>query len=151
MRSSLYVATTVRAYAQAINSLNNEQKNELEFWAEDLNKIPNRGYTTGFLVEPADSSSIMDPHSKSAGQYKMAGIVLVIDQVHNRFAFAVKNKLTIGDRLEILMFSGGTIDLELRSLRNLADQTLDMAQPNSVVWLPLKPGIEALNIGRKPG
>jgi len=148
MRSSLYVATTVRAYAAAIRSIKAGGPGDLAFWEQELHKIPNRGYTQGFLLEPAGADSVMDPHEDTTIPYKMAGMVLEIDAVRARFAFEVKNKLLPGDHIEILLFNGKTADVELTDLKNMVDEPLDVAQPNSVIWLPHKPGIEARNVGR---
>ena len=148
MRSSLYVATTVRAYAQAIESLKKRPQPDLDFWELELNKIPNRGYTEGYLMEPAGPSSIFDAQANPTHQYKMAGMVLVLDAPNKRFAFVVKNKLKIGDKVEILLFAGQTVEIAMESFLNMADQELEVAQPNNVIWLPHKPGIEARNVGR---
>ena len=148
MRSSLYVATTVRAHSQAIRSIRQDRSSDNSYWEEELMKLPNRGYTKGFLEEPAGYDSVMNHQESSDHQYKMAGIVLEVDSDNNRAAFQVKNKLMPGDTIEILLHSSKTISIILEEITNMTDHPLEAAQPNSVIWIPHKTGIDAMCVGR---
>lgn len=46
-KSIFYVSMVIKAYREVINSLNNEEVTQ--YWKKELEKLVNRGYTTGFL------------------------------------------------------------------------------------------------------
>lgn len=148
MKSNLYVASTVRAYANAIKDLYRNTGSDLNYWSRELEKIPFRGYTEGSLDTEADFTSIYNSSQESGNDYKMAGTVLEIDQRKNRFALYVKNRLFPGDEIEVMTFSGKIVKIKALALKNVAGRDLTVAQPNSIVWLPLKQGIEARNVAR---
>ncbi|MBU2514121.1 U32 family peptidase [bacterium] len=148
MKSNLYVASTVRAYANVIKEINQGKSSNFENWKTELTKIPFRGYTEGSLKSEADLDSIYDPSYESGKDFKMAGTVLETDKDRHRFAFYVKNRLFPGDEIEVMTFDGSIETVTAKELINLADQSLTIAQPNSIIWLPLKDGIEAQNVAR---
>ena len=148
MKSNLYIASTVRVYANALLALTEGKTVDSETWQQELEKIPYRGYTTASLENDARLDSVYHPENNAGKDYKMAGTVLEVDEARRRFAFQVKNKLTPGDMIEMMPFRGRTIQLPIVALTNLADQELEVAQPNNVIWLPWQPGIKKRNVAR---
>ncbi len=147
MKSNLYIASTVRAYANAIADVGSHIEN-LEKWQQELEKVPYRGYTEANLKGNAGLDSVFDQNEEAGKNFKMAGTVIDVDEGKKRFAFQVKNKLKIGDTIELLPFRGNIINLDIRQLIDLGDYQLDVAQPHNVIWLPWQPGIEKNNVAR---
>ncbi len=148
MKSNLYIASTVRAYSQALKELVIGGNPDLEYWSRELQKIPHRDYTTGSLLSDAGVDSIYDKQDEALCDYEMSGTILFVDKSKKRFAYQIKNKLKKGNKIEVLPFKGGTIEVEIPELVNISDLSLDVGQPNCVIWLPWVEGIEVHNVAR---
>ncbi|OGG97284.1 MAG: hypothetical protein A2527_10645 [Candidatus Lambdaproteobacteria bacterium RIFOXYD2_FULL_50_16] len=128
MKSGLYLATTVRAYRSVL-----DQPQTWPFWAEELEKIPHRDYGTGSLDRPADIEQTWDADDHLASPWQMAGQVL--EQVDGRLVFLAKNRLKLGEELELLGFDGRTWKVALEKMVGLGGEPQLVAQPGQVVWL----------------
>ena len=148
MKSNLYIASTVRAYSQALNRLQNHQDVNYDYFENELKKIPNREYTTGSLSSPADETSVYDKQDELCTDYEMAGNILEIDRSQKRCAFQAKNKIQIGEELEILTFSDSVKTIKIDHLLNMSNVVLTVAQPNNIFWLPWQEGMEVQNVAR---
>jgi putative protease len=148
MKSNLYIASTVRAYSQALKELSANSQPNLKYWEQELRKIPHRDYTDGSLLKEAGAGSIYDKQEENSCGYEMSGTVLFVDQSNKRFAYQIKNRLVKGKKIELLPFQGTAIEIEVPELINLSGLHLQVGQPNSVIWLPLVAGVEAQNVGR---
>ena len=114
----------------------------------ELKKIPNREYTTGSLSSPADETSVYDKQDELCTDYEMAGNILEIDRSQKRCAFQAKNKIQIGEELEILTFSDSVKTIKIDHLLNMSNVVLTVAQPNNIFWLPWQEGMEVQNVAR---
>ena len=148
MKSNLYIASTVRAYSQALSAISRDQSQSVGFWKEELEKIPHRDYTKASLVGELDKASIYDESEQTASEYCMAGTVLTVDHEKNRFSFLTKQKLTLGDIIEFMPYEGPVISIEIKSLIDLSEQERDFVQPDCAVWLPWIKNISPHNVGR---
>ncbi len=144
MKSNLYIASTVRAYANAISG----GSDDAGIWFDELKKLPYRGYTTGSLFERAGSESVYGLSKEIDQEYKLAGTVMDIDEAGSRFAFQVRNRFKAGDRIEVMSFNGDLIDIKINEIRNIDNHIIPIAQPGNLIWLPLKKGIEINNVAR---
>ncbi len=148
MKSNLYVSTTVRAYTQALREQTAGQGERLGFWIEELKKIPHRDYTEGSLMKPPGPDSVCDGKQEETAEYKMAGTVLEVDRQNKRFAIQARNKLLLGEKIEILPFDGEIIEIEINDPRNMIGSPLAVVQPGNVFWLPWQSGIQSRNVAR---
>jgi len=148
MKSNLYIASTVRAYAQALSLIKAGEPWSPEYWAKELMKIPHRDYTEGSLKQDAGSDSVYDRQDDTTSEYEMAGTVLEVDTQKKRFAFQAKNKIHAGDSIEVMPFHGLVHHIKVPQLINMSKMELSVAQPNNVIWLPWAEGIEAQNVAR---
>lgn len=148
MKSNLYIASTVRAYAGALRELKETGSFAGTDWKEELKRLPHRDYTEASLVSPAGEDSVYNRQSPSYKAFKLAGTVLEVDPAGNRFAMHVKNRLDVGDRVEILPFQGEVIPLTISSLENLAGESVSRVQPGGVCWVPFTDGIQPRNVIR---
>lgn len=149
MKSNLYIATTVRAYANALREIRKNGLFRKAYWQNELTRIPHRDYTEASLLSPAGADSVYNGQKALHSEFKLAGTVLEVDSARDRFALHVKNKLHLGDTIEIMPFKGEVIQLDLLTLKNLAGKSLDLIQPDNVCWLPLEDKrIAARNVAR---
>ncbi|NQU64205.1 MAG: U32 family peptidase C-terminal domain-containing protein, partial [SAR324 cluster bacterium] len=149
MKSNLYIASTVRAYANALKEIRKQGSFRKAYWQQELTHLPHRDYTEASLLSPAGPESVYNSQKTSHSEFKLAGTVLEVDRDRGRFALHVKNKLHLGDTIEIMPFEGEVIQLILSTLTNLAGQNQDLIQPGNVCWLPLGDhGIAPRNVAR---
>ncbi len=146
-KSIYYVARVAAAYRRAIDAAVAGEKFNPDLLA-DLEGLANRGYTDGFLQRhhAEDYQNYLDNHSKSR-QSQFVGEVLEIDA--NGYALVeVKNKFSIGDKLEILHPSGTKV-IELQEMQDKAGAQVAVAAGSGVyVRVPDMVGMEKALIAR---
>ncbi|MBT4263846.1 MAG: U32 family peptidase [Deltaproteobacteria bacterium] len=148
MKSNLYIASTVRAYANALKEIRKNGSFRKAYWQKELTHIPHRDYTEASLLSPAGADSVYNRQKASHNEFKLAGTVLEVDKDRKRFALHVKNKLFVGDTIEIMPFEGEIIQLHISTLTNIAESELEMIQPGNVCWLPLQENVAPRNVAR---
>ena len=97
-KSHYYVAVATKAYRMALDNLNN--KNKIKFAKEELQKIDNRGYTTGFLLGKEGIKRQEFATSKQKSDWQFVGEV--VESRDRTIYFKPHNMLRISDRLELL-------------------------------------------------
>lgn len=101
MKSHLYLASVIKIYRFCIDQLKKGAALDLKFWNQELNKISNRGYHSGFLVSPPNYEN-MAPHIKNP-HHTYGGILLGNEKKNNEAFFLVANLIKPGDYLEFLL------------------------------------------------
>ncbi len=147
MKSHLYLATTVSIYRQIIDRcLDNgkiEQSDRLR-WVNQLNSIPNRGFSTGFLAGQAGRESILYDNVKPNGESNYIGVV---KEVGNDFILLqVKNRFFKDDSIKFLAFNGKETVYQVDEIQDISRETISEAKPNSLVFLEKAPDIETYNV-----
>ncbi|HUN54567.1 MAG TPA: U32 family peptidase [Smithella sp.] len=104
MKSAYYVAVVTRTYRQALDALIQEKENYQcsQEWIDELTKISNRGYTTGFAFSE-ERINETNPEIKYNQTHEPAGTVLQYDAARKMILLGVRNRLIIGDTLELLL------------------------------------------------
>ncbi|MFC1512646.1 U32 family peptidase [bacterium] len=104
MKTIHYISTVTKAYRKAIDSAldSKNSKKDIQNLAEELDKINNRGYTTGFYFnKPAEHDYKYDGKFNSI-QCCFCG--KIIEKLDNKTIRAeLKNKISKNDELEIIM------------------------------------------------
>lgn len=138
MKSSYYVATVVRAYRQALDLYAQDPENyqlppEL---LEELDKVSHRPYWAGFFV-PTDAG-VHRATSSYIRDYDVVGIVESYDQQTGEAVVDVRNRLAIGDLVEVMQPRGPVFPLEITSLVRLEpEEKLEEAHANYRVRIPM--------------
>ena len=149
MKSNLYLATTVKAYREALRRLEEEDEPVFEDLVKELRSIPHRDYTEGSLFKPADKKSVYDHLEEIEPDYEMAGKIVDVDYKNNRFLLLSKNKLLIGDNLEIIPFQGESICFVNHFMENIKGEDLQIIQPHNLAWIPILPGVKKNMVVKK--
>jgi len=140
MKSSYYVAVVTRTYRQALDALaqgKNKYKFRLE-WLDELTKISNRGYTTGFAFAE-EKINETNPHIKYVQTHEPVGIVLQYDSGKKRMLIAVRNHLTAGDDIELLLPDDIIkIDTHTMTMADAKGNAIAEANNNNQIYLPVK-------------
>jgi putative protease len=123
-KSIYYVARTAQVYRQAIDDAMKNRPFDLKLLGA-LDALASRGYTDGFYERhhTHEQQNYMRGHSESFRQQYVGDIVACADGMAE---IAVKNKFSVGDKLEIIHPSGNSI-VELSKMTNLDGETLSVA------------------------
>ncbi len=150
-KSHYYAATVSKVYSEALayyKAHGNFLSDDLIRWEEELRKISHRDYTTGSLDTHADESSIYNQRESDDNEYVVTGVILEVkDQEH--ILLEVRSAFTAGDTLEIMPFSGVTINHTIDSVKSIANINVPKSKPGSVVKVPYIAGAERFNIIRR--
>jgi putative protease len=138
MKSTYYVAVVTRTYRQALDALM-QQKEKYKCrqeWMDELTKISNRGYTTGFAFSE-EKINETSPEIKYIQTHEPIGTVLQYDSVNKRILMGVRNHLTAGDEVELLL-PDDTIQIDTRTIVDANGKTLKEANNDNQIYLPLE-------------
>jgi putative protease len=123
-KSIYYVARTAQVYRQAINDAVKGRPFDLQLLGA-LDALANRGYTDGFYERhhTHEQQNYMRGHSESFRQQYVGDIVACANGMAE---IDVKNRFSVGDKLEIIHPSGNSI-IELKEMRSLEGEALTVA------------------------
>ena len=138
MKSAYYVAVVTRTYRQALDALT-QQKEKYKCrteWIDELSKISNRGYTTGFAFAE-ERTNETNPEIKYIQTHEPMGVVLQYDPVKKMMLIGVRNHLTAGDEVELLL-PDDTIKIDTSTLVDVNGKPLKEANNDNQIYLPLE-------------
>ena len=101
MKSIHYIATAVSFYRQVLDG----KKFSVQEGLEMLNRVPNRGYSTGFMKGGIDGNDYQRHSSNSCSGSIFVGNVLD-NRMNNCPVLEVRNKIHAGEMLEVLSPDG---------------------------------------------
>lgn len=99
-KSLYYVSAVAKVYREAIDRYSCNKFSNFDDLAEELLKIGNRGYTTGFFIAPHDQDGYSYDISKG-----LAGADFLfefIERNNNLYKVKIKNKVLLNDDIEII-------------------------------------------------
>lgn len=124
-KSIYYIAQVVKAYRTVLDLIDSkEYDDEKKYWKEELNKLVNRGYTTGFLVNEAITNPSSIEKSHLDNEYRFVGEVVnfkALEKFHVdidknlNFVF-VHNKINKGDTIEIIPIKGRNFEVKVKKI-----------------------------------
>ncbi len=101
MKSIHYIASIVSFYRQVIDGKKFTEQQALEL----LNRVPNRGYSCGFMKGSIGSEDCQSGRTRSLCDSVFVGNVME-EQVNNSCVLEVRNKIRAGQELEVLRPDG---------------------------------------------
>ena len=133
-KSLYYVSAAARAYRAAIDDyINNKQKSFN--YMEELEKIGNRGYTQGFYL--GDNNSESYSYDISKGLAGADFLAIVLDKEKDCFKIKIKNKINIGDIVEIIT-PQKTLQTKVLKILDKNNESTDVANTNEEVLVLLE-------------
>ena len=103
MKTIFYVATIVRVYREAIDAYYADPEN-YKFrpeWLEELAKVSNRHFTTGFFLGKTDQNSQNYESSAYIRDYDFIGIVRSYDEASGYAIVEQRNNFKAGQEIEV--------------------------------------------------
>jgi len=137
MKGINYVASTVKVYREAIDAYVNNPEGYIinKEWARELDKISNRGYSTGFYLGDPEQVSAAFDYKKSRNP---VFIGKVLNGNHQRgVSIDVRNKILKGERIEIMPRKGPVQQDTVNDIFDENGHALPFAQPGSTVTIML--------------
>ncbi len=136
-KSAYYVARTAQVYRRAIDDARAGRPFDPRLLGE-LDGLANRGYTDGFYQRhhEHERQNYLRGHSES-GRSLYVGDVIGWDVRRGLAEIDVKNRFSVGDRIEIIHPSGN-FEVTLQRIENADGVPLSVAPGNGHrVWIPL--------------
>ncbi|MGV8059263.1 MAG: U32 family peptidase [Smithellaceae bacterium] len=149
MKSSYYVAMVARTYRQALDILLSDPVSYRcnPQWLDELGKISNRGYTTGFAFSE-EKISATNPNIKYIQTHEPAGTVMEYDGQKKMILMDVRNHLIAGDELELLL-PEDTVKIDTKTMIDLNGNKISVAHGGNRIYLPLESEAPAGALVRK--
>lgn len=140
-KSHYYVARTTQIYRQAIEDARAGNDSSLALM-DKLESLANRGYTEGFYRRhvPDELQNYVKGSSDSDRQ-RFVGEVVSAESDERSLLIDVKNRFTIGDRLE-LMSPRGSVDFTLEEIESEKGGSVSTAPGSGHRVRILNPGIQ---------
>jgi len=139
-KSHYYVARTAQSYRQAIDDAQAGRPFQPELIGV-LENLANRGYTDGFYQRhhTHEQQNYISGYSKSH-QQQFCGEIRDYDPVTGLATIDVKNKFSVGDKLELILPEGNQ-DITVERMENLHGQAMHEASGGGYeVKIPLPTG-----------
>ncbi len=121
MKSVFYVATVVRVYREAIDAYYRDPET-YRFrpeWLEELSKVSNRHFTTGFFLGKTDENSQNYESSAYIREYDSIGIVRSYDSSLGIALVEQRNHFQVGDEIEV--FGPGSASFFVQTVEEMRD------------------------------
>jgi putative protease len=138
-KSPYYVARVCQAYRQAIDDAVAGGGLDPKLLGH-LDGLANRGYTDGFFQRhtPAEYQNYLRGHSES-GRSLYVGDIVSYDPARGLAEFEAKNKLSAGDRIELIQ-PAGLREVVVDDIRNMAGEPITVVPGSGHrAWIALPP------------
>lgn len=138
MKSMHYVATIVKAYREAIDGYLAQGEKYIfnEKLLNEVKKVSEREYTTGFFFTKPDSQAYNYETNTLARYYDFAGLIVDYDKEKQLALVEQRNKFTIDDELEVFGPSLPRKALKIDEMFNEDGEKIDSApHPQQKVYI----------------
>ncbi len=129
MKTALYVATVARTYRKAIDDYKKGlevYQSNLQYYKEEIGKCTYRQFTTGFYFGKTDTESQVYDNNEYVKDYTYIGTIETVDD-QERVCFVQRNKFSVGEEIEAMMFEGTNRLLTVKAIWNEEMQSVDSA------------------------
>ena len=143
MKTAYYIATVIRAYRAAIDAYyeNPENWKFNPIWMEELKKGSHRHFTTGFYEDKPDTDDQNYASNSYIRNYDFVGIVREYDKETGLATVEQRNKMVVGDEVEIIGPYTETMYTKIEKMYNEDGEEIESApHPRQIV--KLKVGVE---------
>ena len=151
MKSVHYLATVIRVYRQALDSLGSSEGFILSGgWRPELDKIASRGYTTGFFDGSPDNDTQEYDTVRVLPDWEYAGLVRGWNEQEKLALVEQRNHMQCGDELEILRPTGSVYRQKLEFMTDQAGIPLQCApHPQQLLWIRLDEPVDEYSMLRR--
>ena len=151
MKTALYVATVARTYRKAIDDyMESEEKyrKNMDWYKTEIAKCTYRQFTTGFYFGKPDEQTQIYDSNTYVNEYIYLGTVEEKDK-EGRAKISQRNKLCVGDTLEIMKPDGRNIETTVLSLTTQEGERVESApHPKQTLFIGMTQEAETGDILR---
>lgn len=126
MKSIFYVATTVAAYRKAIDDYYAGKPFD-ESLLEEVGKVSHRKFTTGFFYRQPGAADQDYLTSDYLREYSFVGKVLAYDEATGMATVEQRNKMSLGDEVEIFGPGAPFFTQKIEDMRDEAGEPIESA------------------------
>ena len=152
MKTALYVATVARTYRKAIDDyLESPEKYRanMEWYKAEIGKCTYREFTTGFYFHKQDATTQIYDSNTYVKNYTYIGTVETVFE-DGSFQMEQKNKLTVGETIEIMKPDGRNLAVTVEEIRNEEGEQMENApHPKQILRVRLSETPKAYDILRR--
>jgi putative protease len=129
VKSPYYVATVVGAYRKAIDDYYKDPLNYKfdEKLLEELRKVSHRDFTTGFFYNEAKTNAQVFTTNSYIRKYDFVGIILDYDESTQIATIEQRNRINVGDVVEIFGPDINYFELKIENMWNEEDEPIESA------------------------
>ena len=140
MKSVFYVATIIHAYRQAIDAYFADPENYefKEEWMREVKKVSHREFTTGFYYDKPTNKDQNYQTSAYTRDYSFIGIVKGYEEETGMAIVEQRNKMNIGDTIEIFGPDIEFFEQELTEMYDLESGKAVNSAPHPQQMLKIK-------------
>ncbi len=140
MKSVFYVATIIHAYRQAIDAYFADPENYefKEEWMREVKKVSHREFTTGFYYDKPTNKDQNYQTSAYTRDYSFIGIVKGYEEETGMAIVEQRNKMNIGDTIEIFGPDIEFFEQELTEMYDLESGEAVNSAPHPQQMLKIK-------------
>ncbi|MDF2592738.1 MAG: peptidase [Clostridia bacterium] len=152
MKSAYYVASVVRAYRMAIDSYLSDPINYVfkQEWLDEFSKASHREFSTGFYNNKPDSSGQVYDSSAYVRDYAFTGLVLDYDVETGIATVEQRNKMVIGDEIEIIGPKRDMFAQKLEKMWNSEGEEIESApHPQMIIKIKMAKPVSRFDILRR--
>lgn len=134
MKGINYLASAVKVYREAIDAYYEDPTSYQvrPEWIEELSRISNRLYCTGFYLNDPDQITANFPDEKPKTIHRFMGKMIVKND-DGSMTVHVRNKIIEGDAVEILPPRGPARKDRVTAIKKINGHPVSYAQPNEIV------------------
>lgn len=148
MKGINYLAGVVKTYREAVDALHVDVGRPVrERWLRELSMFSNRGYTTGmFFGKQPDRDFNFDSESYRTS-HELVGVVIDVDG--GVATVGLRNRLDVGDIIEVLSPGRSDMRLELKSMRDVEGVGIMSARNEQTVLFEAPEGVRKNDLIRR--
>ncbi|WP_277221383.1 peptidase U32 family protein [Peptoniphilus vaginalis] len=129
VKSEYYLATVIRSYRMAIDAYYADPENYKydPSLLEEIKKVSHRDFTTGFFFGQANENSQVYKDNSYIRGYDFVGIVLDYDEETNIATIEHRNRVFVGEEIEIFGPGVKHFDYKIEKMLDDKDREIDVA------------------------
>lgn len=133
-KSLYYVSATAKAYREAIDAIMQNPDADMEQYFNELLKVGNRGYTTGFYLGDGEYPSDGYSYDISKGLAGADFLCEIHDVNEDWYKIITKNKFNKNEDIEIITPEEKFITRAIE-IKNQDGEDLELANTNNELWV----------------
>jgi len=152
MKSLYYVATVVSAYRSAIDyTYDHPGVTQLDAgYYDELTKVSHRNYTKGFFSGQTTSDDQNYGTGSYTRHYDFVGLVLEYDENTGMALIEQRNKVSIGDEIEIMIPGKGFVKQKIEMMTDNVGVVIESTpHPKMLYYLQMCTSVKPMDILRK--